>query len=578
MRIANLRRTWRILRNVSATLLLLPLALFVSACENPEAQAPSSTSFEDALQSLDSLELIGHVQTLASDVYMGRAPSTPGERQTLDYLEEQFLALGFRPGGEPGVVEGMEGRLWTQEVPLVSITADPAMGLTITGNGATREFAYGDDFVANSPKAIQSAELDASEMVFVGYGIVAPEYDWNDYEGVDVEGKTVVALVNDPGFATKDTALFQGNAMTYYGRWTYKYEEAGRQGAAGILLVHQTEPAAYGWATVRNSWTGTQYSLVEMGDEGVTVDVEGWISLPTTEAIFAQAGMDFQEMQETALQRDFEAVPMDLQASVAFDNTVEESISHNFFARLDGSLRAREIILFMGHWDHFGIDPSLEGDSIFNGARDNASGIGAMLELAEAFGRLDPAPQRSIVFMATTAEEQGLLGSEFYARNPIYPLEQTVAAINIDALPIWGTTNDYVVVGHGKSELDAYVERAAEAQGRMVEPNPEPEKGSFYRSDHFPLARVGIPAHYGNAGFDIIGEGEEYGRSVSDEWSAQHYHQPSDEYSEDWAMGGALQDMELWFRMGVDLGYSNEFPNWHEGTEFKAARDAMFQQ
>lgn len=569
----------RNLRTSAALFIVLPLMLLATACENPEAQAPSATSFEEALASLDTIELIGHVQTLASDVYYGRAPSTPGERITLDYLQEQFLALGYHPGGEiefsPSM--GEDVRLWTQEVPLVSITAEPEMTLTIEGNGASRQFAYGSEFVATSPQAVESVELDASEMIFVGYGIVAPEYDWNDYAGVDVEGKTVVALVNDPGFATQDTALFEGNAMTYYGRWTYKYEEAGRQGAAAILLVHQTEPAAYGWSTVENGWTGTQYSLVEMGDEGVTVDVEGWMSLPTTEAVFTQAGLDFQELYETARTRDFEAVPMDLQASLAFDNTLEESVSHNFLAYLQGNLEAHEVIMYMGHWDHFGIDPSLEGDSIFNGARDNASGIGAMLELAEAFALLDPQPQRSIVFMATTAEEQGLLGSTFYARNPIYPLNVTAAVINIDALPIWGPTNDYVVVGHGKSELDAYAQRAAEAQGRTVEPNPEPEKGSFFRSDHFPLAKVGVPAHYGNAGFDVIGESEEWGREQSDQWTAQHYHQPSDEYREEWNLGGALQDMELWFRLGVELGYSEDFPMWHEGTEFRAVRDSMMQ-
>ena len=269
---------------------------------------------------------------------------------------------------------------------------------------------------------------------------------------------------------------------------------------------------------------------------------------------------------------------MGLTASVEIRNTLEPSVSHNFMARLDGATRPDDVILYMGHWDHFGIDPSLEGDSIFNGAVDNASGIGAILEIAEAFTHLDPPPQRTIVFMATTAEEQGLLGSEYYAANPVYPLEHTAAAINIDALPIWGATNDYVVVGHGKSELDRYAETAAEAQDRVVKPNPEPEKGSFYRSDHFPLAKRGVPAHYGGAGFDVIGKGEEWGQAQSDAWTQEHYHRPSDEYSEEWDLGGALQDMELWFRMGVDLGYSSDFPNWHEGTEFRAARQAMFEE
>ncbi|MFO8173445.1 MAG: M28 family metallopeptidase, partial [Longimicrobiales bacterium] len=561
-------RKWKPRTFITVSLLFLAPAF--SACENPAADAPTESSFQAALVALDTIELVGHVQTLASDVYMGRAPASPGERHTIDYLEEGFLALGLRPGGENG--------LFTQEVPLVSITADPEMSLTVQDEGWSRSFAYGSEFVATTPEARESSSLDASEMVFVGYGIVAPEYGWNDYDGVDVEGKTVVALVNDPGFITKDPDFFQGNAMTYYGRWTYKYEEAGRQGAAGVLLIHETEPAAYPWATVENGWTGPQFILAESQALSPKADVEGWISYSIASDIFSRADLDLEELKTRAFEPGFRAVPMNLTASVEIQNTLEPSVSHNFLARLDGSLRPDEVILYMGHWDHFGIDPTLEGDSIFNGARDNASGIAAMLEIAEAFTRLEPAPQRSIVFLATTAEEQGLLGSEYYASNPVYPLHETVAAINIDALSIWGATHDYVVVGHGKSELDEYARSAAEAQDRVVKPNPEPEKGSFYRSDHFPLAKRGIPAHYGGAGFDVMGQGEEYGQAQSDAWTAEHYHRPSDEYSDDWALGGALQDMHLWFRMGVDLGYSSDFPTWHEGTEFKAVREATFEE
>jgi len=557
-------------RRILIGFLSLFTAALAAACENPDAQGPTEASWEDALVALDTIELVGHIQTLASDAYMGRAPASPGERQTMDYLEEEFLAMGLQPGGENG--------MFTQEVPLVSITPDPDMTLLVRDPGWNHEFSYGTEFVATTPEARESSSLDGSELVFVGYGIVAPEYDWNDYANVDVEGKTVVALVNDPGFITKDPDFFQGNAMTYYGRWTYKYEEAGRQGAAGILLIHETEPAAYPWATVENGWTGPQFVLADSEGRTPRTDVEGWISYPTASEIFSRAGMDLDEMKARAIQPGFQAVPMGLTASVEVRNTLERSVSHNFLARLDGSLRPEEVILYMGHWDHFGIDPTLEGDTILNGAVDNASGIAAMLEIAEAFTRLDPPPQRSIVFMATTAEEQGLLGSEYYAANPVYPLDETVAAINIDALPIWGPTHDYVIVGYGKSELDEYARTAAEAGDRVVKPNPEPEKGSFFRSDHFPLAKRGVPAHYGGAGFDIVGRGEEYGRAQSDAWTQEHYHQPSDEYSDDWALGGALQDMRLWFRMGVDLGYSSNFPNWYEGTEFKAARDAMFQE
>lgn len=561
-------RQWKI--KTFAAFLLLPAVLLLGvACENPPARAPSEASFQEAMVALDTVELVGHVQTLASDAYMGRGPASPGERMTLDYLEEQFLALGLEPGGENG--------LFTQEVPLVSITADPDMSLTVAGGTGTSTFAYGSEFVATTPAARESASLEDSEMIFVGYGIVAPEYGWDDYSGLDVEGKTVVALVNDPGFITKDPEFFQGNAMTYYGRWTYKYEEAGRQGAAGILLVHETAPAAYPWATVENGWTGPQFILSDGGAGAPKADVEGWISYPTASSLFAQAGLDLEELKAEAIQPGFEAVPMGLTASLEVRNTLEPSVSHNFLAKLEGSLRPEEVILYMGHWDHFGVDPSLEGDSILNGAVDNASGIGAILEIAEAFTRLKPSPQRSIVFMATTAEEQGLLGSEYYATHPVYPLDKTVAAINIDALPIFGPTHDYVVVGYGKSELDEYARRAAQVQDRTVKPNPEPERGSFYRSDHFPLAKQGVPAHYGGAGFDVMEQGEEWGRAQSDAWTEEHYHRPSDEYSPDWALGGALQDMQLWFRMGVELGYSSEFPEWFEGTEFRAAREAMFE-
>ena len=413
-------------------------------------------------------------------------------------------------------------------------------------------------------------------MVFVGYGAIAPEFGWDDYAGVDVRGKTVVVLVNDPGFATQDPDLFRGNAMTYYGRWTYKYEEGARQGAAAVLIVHETAPAAYGWATVQNGWTGTQFNLVAQDNNMGRVAAEGWITLQTAEAIFGMAGLDYHELKAQAQARGFQAVPMgDLSASVAIENTVEQSSSRNFLAKLPGTTRPDEVVIYMGHWDHFGTDPSLEGDQIYNGARDNASGIATMMEIAEAFTLLDPAPERTLVFWGTTAEEQGLLGSGYYAEEPVYPLEKTAAAINIDAFNIWGAGNDYTVIGFGNSQLDDYAIRANQLIDRVVKPNPEPEKGSFYRSDHFPLAKQGVPAHYGSVGHDNIEHGEEWGRAQSDAWTADHYHQVSDEYSEDWDFGGAMQDISVWFRIGLELAYSNAFPEWNEGTEFKAARDAM---
>jgi Zn-dependent M28 family amino/carboxypeptidase len=529
---------------------------------------PSETVMETALASITEDEIREYTQVLASDEFEGRAPSSRGEELTIQYLTEQFASLGLQPGGVNGT--------WVQEVPLVAITADPEMSLTISGAGDSRSFEYGPEFVAGTPRVVESVGFEGSELVFVGYGAVAPEYDWNDYAGVDVRGKTVIVLVNDPGFATQDPDLFKGNAMTYYGRWTYKYEEGARQGAAAVLIVHETAPAAYGWATVENGWTGTQFNLVTEDDNMGRVAAEGWISLQTAEAMFEMAGLDYHDLKEQAQLRGFQAVPMgELTASLQIENTIEQSTSRNFLAKIPGTTRPDEVVIYMGHWDHFGKDPSLEGDQVYNGAVDNASGIAALLEIAEAFTLLDPAPERTVVFWGTTAEEQGLLGSGYYAENPVYPLNKTAGAINIDALPIDGATRDYTITGYGNSDLDEYAVRANALLDRVVKPNPEPEKGSFYRSDHFPLAKQGVPAHYGGAGHDNIAHGEEWSRARSDAWTADNYHQVTDEYSPDWDLGGAMQDIAVWFRIGVDLAYSNAFPGWNEGTEFKAIRDAM---
>jgi Zn-dependent M28 family amino/carboxypeptidase len=530
-------------------------------------QLPDVEVVDAALASITEEGLRQHIRVLASDEFEGRAPSSRGEELTIQYLTEQFSALGLEPGGVTGT--------WVQEVPLVSITANPDMALTVAGSDATRTFAYHADFVANTRRVVESLALEDSELVFVGYGAVAPEFGWNDFEGVDVAGKTIVVLVNDPGFATQDPELFRGNAMTYYGRWTYKYEEGARQRAAGVLIVHETAPASYGWATVQNSWTGPQFDLVSADDNMGRVMVEGWITLETAQAIFAQAGLDFEELKAKAATREFQAVPLGLTASVSMRNTVERSTSRNFLAKLPGTTRPDEVVIYMGHWDHFGMDPSLEGNQIYNGAMDNASGTAALIKMAQAFKNLTPGPERTVVFWATTAEEQGLLGSAYYAENPVYPLNKTVAAINMDGLPIFGATRDYVVVGYGNSQLDDYAVRHNQLMDRVVKPDPQPERGSFFRSDHFPLAKKGVPAHYGGAGHDNAEHGEEWGKAQSDAWIAEHYHQVTDEYSEHWDLGGAMQDISVWFRMGLELAYSNAWPRWSEGTEFKAARDAM---
>ncbi len=535
--------------------------------EDVVADLPGEEVLEAALATITEESLREHIRILASDEFEGRAPSTRGEELTIQYLTEQFSAIGLEPGGVDGT--------WVQEVPLVSMTADPDMTLTVADDDATQSFAYHTDFVAWTPRVVESIALEESELVFLGYGTVAPEYQWDDYAGVDVAGKTVVVLVNDPGFATQDPDLFRGNAMTYYGRWTYKFEEGARQRAAGVLIVHETAPAAYGWATVQNSWTGPQFDLVTADDNMGRVMAEGWITVETARAIFAQAGMDFDELKAKATTRDFEAVPLGLTASLSISNDIERSTSRNFLAKIPGTTRPDEVLIYMGHWDHFGMDPTLEENQIYNGAVDNASGVATLIKMAEAFKTLDRGPERTVVFWATTAEEQGLLGSGYYAENPVYPLNKTVAAINIDGLPIFGATHDYVIVGYGNSELDEYAIRANQLIDRVVKPNPNPERGSFFRSDHFPLAKKGVPAHYAGAGYDNIEHGEEWGRAQVEAWIADHYHQVTDEYCEDWDLGGAMQDISVWFRMGVELAYSNAWPRWHEGTEFKAARDAM---
>jgi Zn-dependent M28 family amino/carboxypeptidase len=535
------------------------ITVFMAGCEG-------DTQLEIALDTITAEELAADVQVLSSDAFEGRAPASAGEDSTIKYMRARFEAVGALPGN---------GDSYFQEVPLVSITTDPNTSLRIDGGGNQMQFRYADDFVAWTKRVADTERILNSELVFVGYGIVAPENDWNDYEGLDVTGKTVVMLVNDPGFATQDTALFNGNAMTYYGRWTYKFEEAARQGAAGALVIHETEPASYPWATVRNSWTGPQFALVADDNNMSRVAVEGWLSTETAKSIFERAGLDYDSLKAEAEQPGFHGVALGLNASVSLQNTVVRSVSNNVIAIVPGSDRADEYIVFTAHWDHFGKNETLEGDQIFNGAMDNATGISALIELAQAFMNLKQRQSRSIVFMAVTAEEQGLLGSSYYAANPVYPLDKTVAAMNMDALNILGPMNDVGIVGYGNSELDGYLIEAAAHQNRVVVPESRPEAGSYYRSDHFPFAKVGVPALYVNPGTDHVEHGTEWTKQWRDEYSANHYHQPSDEYDPNWDLSGAVDDIRLYFRVAYKLAHETTFPNWNEGTEFKALRDDM---
>jgi len=535
---------------------ILTLTLLMVACE---PQADPSTEFAgDPPSMLGDEKLHEYIAVLASDEFEGRAPASRGEELTLEYLGDHFEGLGLEVELQP--------------VPLVSITADPDMTLDVRGEDGTVSLAYQDDMMAWTTRVVEEVSLEDSELVFAGYGIVAPEYGWDDYEGLDVEGKTVVVLVNDPGFATEDPELFGGRAMTLYGRWTYKYEEAARQGAAGAIIVHETEPAAYGWEVVSGSWSGPQFGLVAEDLNMSNVAVEGWITEETARATLARAGQDFDALKEAALSPDFTPVPLgDLSVSVTIRNTLQESESYNVIAKLPGSTRPDEYVIYVAHWDHLGRD----GDLIYNGAVDNASGTAGVMLLAEAFAALESPPERSVLFMAVTAEEQGLLGSAHYASNPVYPLAETVAVINIDAPNYIGPTRDIEIVGYGNSELDDYLKAAAARHGRVVNPEDQPEAGFFYRSDHFSFAREGVPALYPKMGVDMVDGGVERGRALAAEYVAERYHKPSDEYSVEMDLRGLAQDLTLLFEVGHTLADSGDWPNWTEGNEFRAARDAQ---
>ncbi len=538
---------------------LVLLALFFFGC------AKEDQKLKPALESITAEELSKDVEILSSDKFEGRAPASKGEEKTISFLKEEFQKVGLKPGN---------GDSFFQEFPMVEITAGPVTKLEIKSDKKSMLFAYGDEFAGVTLRVVEKVSLVDSEMVFVGYGIVAPEYNWNDYEGLDVRGKTVVMLVNDPGFATEDPEFFKGRAMTYYGRWTYKFEEAARQGAEGALIIHETEPAAYPWGVVKNGWTGPQFNLTSEDKNLSRCAVEGWVTIETAHKLFESAGLNYDEIKPAASKQGFKAIPLDLKASVTLKNNLRQSKSNNVIALLPGADRADECIIYMAHWDHFGIDPALEGDQIYNGALDNATGTAALIELAEAFKKLESPPSRSIIFLATAAEEQGLLGSQYYATHPVYPPAKTVAAINMDSLNIYGRMKDITIIGYGNSDLDNYVEAAAAEQGRRVRPNSTPEKGSFYRSDHFPFAKQGIPALYTSSGNDQVEHGEDWTLAKKEKYTAENYHKPSDEFDPNWDLSGAIEDLRLLFRVGYKLSMESTFPNWKEGIEFKAKRDA----
>jgi Zn-dependent M28 family amino/carboxypeptidase len=520
---------------------------------------------QPGLDSITAEGLAKSTQVLASDEFEGRGLASEGETKTINFLRDEFQKIGAKPGN---------GQSYFQEIPMVVMTVDPTKRLDIKSNKKTFSFAYREEFVAKTLRVVEESSLADSEMVFAGYGIVAPEYKWNDYEGLDVRGKTVVVLINDPGYATQDPALFNGRAMTYYGRWTYKYEEAARQGAAGVFIVHETGPAAYPWEVVQNSWGGAQFNLVREDNNMSRCAVEGWLHLDVARKVFEAAGLNYDEIKVGAAKRGFKAIPLGLEASLTLKNTVKKVTSNNVIALVPGSMGADEYIIYMAHWDHFGKNPALKGDQIFNGAVDNATGTAALLELARGFKNLKRPPLRSIIFLSVTGEEQGLIGSEYYATHPIFPTAKTVAAINMDALNVYGRMKDITVIGYGLSELDGYIDAAAKEAGRTVNPDPTPEKGSYFRSDHFSFAKQGIPAVYPSGGVDSIEHGKEWGLAQKEKFTAEKYHKPSDEFDPNWDLSGAIDDLRLLFKVGYRLAMGSTFPNWKEGTDYKAKRDA----
>jgi len=517
--------------------------------------AASTLSFDQAYQQINEKDLRQAVKTLSSDEFEGRQPTTIGETRTLEYLTKEFKALGYAPGN---------GDSYLQGVNLLKIEADPNVSLTI----GQSQYTYKENMVVGSARERTSNSLKDSELVFVGYGVNAPEYGWNDYAGVDVKGKTVVILVNDPGFANPDGDKFQGKTMTYYGRWTYKYEEASRQGAAGALIVHETAPASYGWSVVANSWSGPQYHLVTENGNADRVAVEGWLSVEAATKVFKEAGFDYQTLKAQANKKPT-AQALGIKASVTVKNTLTRSRSNNFIATLPGSKKPDEHIIYTAHWDHLGKDPGLEGDQIYNGAHDNATGSAGLLSIAKAFSQLKQRPERSLTFLIATAEEQGLLGSKYYAAHPVYPLNKTVANLNLDAMNILGKTKDIAVVGFGKSELETYLTKAAKRQGRYLKQEDTPQAGYYYRSDHFSFAKQGVPALYAEGGSKSIDEATAKYRKKMSVILRGCYHQVCDQYRDSWDFGGIVEDAQLFFEVGYDIANSKDWPQWHKTSEFQ---------
>ena len=554
-------------------MLVLAATAALAACKRepeapaaaPEAATPPAAAhtFTADITQADFADM---VKALSSDEFEGRAPGSVGEEKTTAYLEAQMKRIGLQPGNNGS---------YFQVVPMVETTADEAATtMTLATAKGDHALKFGTDYVIGTRTGQTEVKLDASDMVFVGYGVDAPEQQWNDYAGQDWTGKTVVMFVNDPGFHAKDDTLFGGNRMTYYGRWTYKFEEAARKGAAAALIVHDTAGASYGWDVVKNSWAGPQYDLPAKDDPEKRIPLQGWLSAEAARQLFADAGLDLDAAYASAGKRGFKPVPLKAKATVSLKSSITEKTSRNVIGVLPGATKPDEAVLYMAHWDHLGKHEGEEGDNIYNGAVDNATGVAGILEIAEAFAHQDPKPARSVVFVAVTLEESGLLGSKYYVAHPTFPMDKIAGVINLDAMSVGGKSRDFVVTGKGNSELEDMLKVYAEQQGRVLTEEGNPAGGYYFRSDHFNFAKAGVPALYAKGGGDLVEGGAEAGKAAGAEY-AKRYHQPSDEIHEGWRYDGIVEDLDALYGVGKDLAAGDRWPNWYAGNPFKAARDAM---
>src|SRR5438874_1925063 len=543
------------------------LAIFFCAAALLAGNDELTDRLQPALEAITPDGLLAHIKVLASDEFEGRAPGSKGEDLSVKYITDQFKKIGLKPGNPDGT--------YTQEVPLAGIKSEPRMSFAI-GN-KTMDLKYPDDFVASSARLQPEIEIEKSDLVFVGYGVVAPEYGWDDYKNVDVKGKTLLMLIGDPPVPyPKDPSklndkMFKGKAMTYYGRWTDKYEIAAQKGAAAAIIIHETEPAAYPWQVVRSSWDKENFELDNPNKNMDAVEARAWITLNAAKKFLADCGQDFDALKKSALSKEFRPVSLKATAYIEIKQQIRSFKSHNVIGKLEGSdpKLNGEYIIYTAHWDHLGRHPELQGDQIFNGAIDNASGVASVIELGGAFTKLNPPPKRSVLFMATTAEEAGLLGAKYYTQHPLYPVEKTLADINIDGVNPWGKSRDVEDLTDGNSTLDDLLGQAAGRQGRVLKPNSEPEKGGFYRVDSFEFAKAGVPALHAARGVEIIGKPPEYGKQKRDEYVAKHYHQPSDEVDLTWDLSGAVQDIQLLFEVGYEVANGDKFPDWKPDSEFR---------